>query len=146
MGLKYYADMNDAPVSDLLIQDSIKPENHLMDFSDSSWKYCTDTGRRTGSYIIFYQGGLIDHGTNFTGPVAQSSEESEYNASWTAWIALEKFRMLIHELLNKDPDIVSEEALLIVLDINYPMCMAKNGKDTKHTRHIARIMHLVRNR
>ena len=25
------------------------------------------------------------------------------------------------------------------------MCMAKNGKDTKHTIHIARIMHLVRN-
>ena len=23
--------------------------------------------------------------------------------------------------------------------------MAKNGKDTKHTRHIARIMHLLRN-
>ena len=25
------------------------------------------------------------------------------------------------------------------------MCMAKNGKDTKHTRHIARIIHFVRN-
>ena len=25
------------------------------------------------------------------------------------------------------------------------MCMAKNGKDTKHTRHIARILDLVRN-
>ena len=25
------------------------------------------------------------------------------------------------------------------------MYMPKNGKDTKHTRHIARIMHLVRN-
>ena len=31
-GLKYYADMNDAPVSDLLIQTSIKTENQLMDF------------------------------------------------------------------------------------------------------------------
>ena len=44
--------------------------------------------------------------------------------------------MLIHELLNKDPYIVSEEAPLIVLDSKYDMCMAKNGKDTKHTRHI----------
>ena len=25
------------------------------------------------------------------------------------------------------------------------MCMAKNGKDTKHTRHIVRRMHFVRN-
>ena len=31
-GLKYYADMNDEPVSDLLRQASIKNENHLMDF------------------------------------------------------------------------------------------------------------------
>ena len=30
--LKYYADMNDAPVSDLLRQASIKTENRLMDF------------------------------------------------------------------------------------------------------------------
>ena len=31
MGLKYYADMNDAPVNYLLRQASIKTENHLMD-------------------------------------------------------------------------------------------------------------------
>ena len=39
LGLKCYADMNDAPVSDLLRQASIKTENHLMTFSDSSWQY-----------------------------------------------------------------------------------------------------------
>ena len=39
LGLKYYADMNDAPVTDLLIQASIKTKNLLMDFSDSSWQY-----------------------------------------------------------------------------------------------------------
>ena len=55
--LKYYADMNDAPVTDLLINNSIKTENHLMDFSDSSWQYCPDTSRITGAYIIFNQGG-----------------------------------------------------------------------------------------
>ena len=49
MGLEYYADMNDAPVTDLLRQDSIKTENHLMDFSDSSWQYCTVTGRSKGA-------------------------------------------------------------------------------------------------
>ena len=52
---------------------------------------------------------------------------------------------VIHELLNKDLDIVLEEAPLIVLDIKSAMCMTKNGKDTKHTRHISRRMHLVRN-
>ena len=48
-----------------------------MAFSDSSCQDYPDTGRITGAYIIFYQGGPIDHGTNVTGPVAQSSAESE---------------------------------------------------------------------
>ena len=65
MGLKYYADLNDAPVTDLLRQASIKTENHLIDFSDSSWQDCPDTGRSTGAYIFLYQDGPIDHDTHF---------------------------------------------------------------------------------
>ena len=60
-------------------------------------------------------------------------------------MALAHFRMLIHKLLKKDLDIVPEEDPLIVLDSKYAMCMAKNGKDTKHTRHIARRMIFVSN-
>ena len=95
--------------------------------------------------MIFYQGGPIDHGTHVTGPVAQSSVESEYSAACNAGMALANFRMLIHEILNKYPDIFPEEASLIVLDSKSDMCMANNSKDTKHTRHIARRMHFVRN-
>ena len=40
---------------------------------------------------------------------------------------------------------VPNEAPLIVLDSKPAMCMTKNGKDTKHTRNIARRMNLVRN-
>ena len=50
-------------------------------------------------------------------------------------MALAHLRMLIHEFLNKDPYIFPEEAPLVVLDINYSICMAKNGKD-QHTSHI----------
>ena len=52
------------------------------------------------------------------------------------------FRVLIHESLGKYPDIVPEEALLLILDSKYTVCMDKNGKYTKHTRHIARRLHL----
>ena len=58
---------------------------------------------------------------------------------------LSHFVMLINELLNKDPDIVPEEASFIFFDSKYDMCMAKNGKDTKHTRHIERRIYFVRN-
>ena len=40
---------------------------------------------------------------------------------------------------------VPNKDLLVVLDIKFAMCMAKNVKDTKHTRHIARRMHVVMN-
>ena len=49
LGLKYYANINDAPVSDILRQASIKTENQLMDFSDSNWQDLPDTGRSTGA-------------------------------------------------------------------------------------------------
>ena len=81
LGLKYYADLNDEPVTDILRQANIESKNHLMAFSDSSWHDCLDTGRSTGEYIIFYQGIPIDHCTHVPGPVAQSSAESEYNAA-----------------------------------------------------------------
>ena len=49
LGLKYYAHMNDAPVTDLFRQASTKTENHFMDFSDSSWQDFPKTGRSTGA-------------------------------------------------------------------------------------------------
>ena len=60
-------------------------------------------------------------------------------------MALAHFRMLFHELLNKDPGIVTEEAHMIIFDSKSSVCMAKNGKDNKHARHIASIVHFVRN-
>ena len=52
LGLKYYADLNDAPVTDILSQASIKTKNHLIAFSDSSWKDCPDIGRSKEEYIF----------------------------------------------------------------------------------------------
>ena len=59
-------------------------------------------------------------------------------------MTLAHFRMLINELLNNNTDIVPEEDTLIILDSRSAMCMANNGKDTKHTRHISRIIRFVR--
>ena len=117
-----------------------------MDFSNYSWQDYPDTHRNTGAYIIFYQGGPIDYGTHVPGIVPESSEESEYNAACTARMYLVYFSMLIRELLNKDPDIVPEGAPLIVMYSNSDICMAKNGKYNKHTRHISWIIIFVSNR
>ena len=60
-------------------------------------------------------------------------------------MALAYFRVLFREFLNKDPDIVSEEASLIILDSKSAVCMAKNGKDINHTRQISRRINVFRN-
>ena len=44
-----------------------------------------------------------------------------------------------------DPDIVPEEAPLIIFDSKSIVCMYNNGKDTTHTRHIDRRVYFSRN-
>ena len=56
-------------------------------------------------------------------------------------MTLAHFRMFIHELLNKDTDIVPEEAPLIIFYSKSAVCMANNGKDTNHKMHIAKRVH-----
>ena len=80
LGLKQYPKIDDAPLSDLLIQARIKTENQLMVLSDSILQEFPDTDRITGYYIVFYQGRPIYHCTHVPGPVDQSIYESEYNA------------------------------------------------------------------
>ena len=48
-------------------------------------------------------------------------------------------------MLNKDPDRVTDEAPLIILDINSAVFKAKNYKDTKHTSYISIRVHFVNN-
>ena len=120
LGLKYFADMKNSPLYDMLRQASIKTEKKLTTFSDFSSKYFPETGRSTGSYMIFYQGGPIDHGTHVPGK----------------GMSLARFRMFIHDFLKKDSDKVPEEGPLIILDGKSSVCMAKNDKDTNYTRHI----------
>ena len=99
MGLKYYADLNDAPVTDLLRQASIKTKNHFMDFSDSSCQDCPDTGRSTGAYIILYQGGQIDHGTHVPGKLFQP--QMRQFTYWTSTVLVIRDRFRVHVLGSK---------------------------------------------
>ena len=69
--------MKDATLFDLLRQASINTENQFMALYVYSWQGCSDTCRSTVAYIIFYQGGPVDHVIHVPGPVSQSIEESE---------------------------------------------------------------------
>ena len=93
-----------------------------------------------GACIVFYQGVTIDHCTHVPGPVAQSSAWSEYNSACTAGISLAHLSILYNELMDKDPEVVPEQAPLVLLDRKSSVCMAKSIKGTKHTIHIYRRM------
>ena len=118
LGLIYYVKINDTPLSELLRQDRINTKKQFMVLSDSSWKDFTYTGRSTGEYIVFYQGGPIDHCTHVTGLVSQSSAESEYNAACNVGMALAHFMVPNNEFLHKDKDVVPEQAPITILDKN----------------------------
>ena len=116
-----------------------------MVLSDSRWQDWPYTGRSTGAYNVFYQGGPIDHWTHVPGPVAQYSAEMEHNTVLTAAKALAHFRMINIGLFNKDTDVVTEQEYLIIMDIKSAICMDKYNKEIKQTINISRRMHFVRN-
>ena len=55
LGLKIYSNIEDAPLSDILRQASIKNENQLMVLSDLSRQDFLDTRRSTRAYIVFFK-------------------------------------------------------------------------------------------
>ena len=95
----------------------------------------------SGIYFV-YQGVPIDCLAHVPVPVAQYSAKSEYNSILTEGIDLEHFRMINNDLKNKDPDVVPEQALIIILNKKSDVCMVKNGNGTKHTKHISIINEL----
>ena len=62
-----------------------------------------------------------------------------------AVLALAHFNMLNNEFLNKDTYVFPEKAPLFILVSTSSICMPKNDNNTKHTRHIDRNIHFMRN-
>ena len=60
-------------------------------------------------------------------------------------MALAHFRMLTHNVWNKDTDILPEEDPIIIFDSKCAVCVDINGKDANKTRHIYRRVNFVRN-
>jgi hypothetical protein len=125
----------------------LKKEGHcqqhpFFSFSDSSWDNDVDHGRSTGCYIITYMGGVVDHSSNLPNPVALSSAEAEYNEGCLAMMASSHLRMLLAELEGRTEE--SLESTNIYFDSSSAIAMGTSFRDTKHTRHILRRFHYVR--
>ena len=143
-GLKYYHDISDSPLYDLQIQNDVDPVHPILGMHDSSWNDCPDTGRSTGSYQLFVQGGPVDFSTFVPAPVAMSSAEAENNAGAAAGLAMSHIRMLWNELNFEDPDDLLVPPILMLCDNKSAVMLANSEKDSTAQRHTKRRLMVMR--
>jgi hypothetical protein len=144
LGIRFYSDLYRAPLIKMLETQEIQQHHAFFGFSDSSWNDDADTRRSTGCFILSYMGGIVDHSSNMPAdPVALSSAEAEYNEGCVAFMAASHLRMLLSELEGIDESEMPPTAMFF--DSKSAIAMGSSYKDTKHTRHIMRQYHFVRN-
>ncbi len=142
-GIRFYSEIGDAPITKMLTSQNSNPEHPYYAFSDSSWNDDVDSGRSTGGYIIWYMGGMVDHSSNLPDPVALSLAEAEYNEACLGFMATNHLRMILSDLENLPEK--NMKATIVYLDSKSAIALGASYKDTKHTRHIMRRYHYVRN-
>jgi hypothetical protein len=138
-GITFYGELSDAPIYKMLKSIDLETKAPFLMMSDSSWNDDVDTGRSTGMFEGFYQGGCVDHSSNMPDPIALSTAESEYNQSCLACMAADHLTMLLAEIDRRFTYPIS-----LFLDSKSAIAMGNSFKDTKHTRHIMRRYHFVR--
>ena len=74
-------------------------------------------------------------------PVALSSVEAEYNEACLCGMAGTHLKMLLNDMEARPEN---EDTISIILDSKSAIAMGNSFKDTKHTRHILRRYHYVR--
>jgi hypothetical protein len=116
-------------------------KEYFYTLSDSSWNDDVDHGRSTGSYQSYYMGGVVDHSSNLPDPIALSSAEAEYNEACLACMATNHLAMILDEFEGRTEP---RRAIPILLDSKSAIAMGNSFRDTKHTRHIMRRFHYVR--
>jgi hypothetical protein len=142
-GLKYYSDVTRSPVYHLVCENTdARPDAPIILFTDSSWQDCPDSGRSTGGFLIYHQGGIVDGGCFVPTPIAMSSAEAEYNALAQAMQVAAHTRQIIQELYGNHPD--TPLSVPFLCDSESALKIGKKAKDTKRTRHIQRRIHYVR--
>jgi hypothetical protein len=142
LGIRFYHDVTEAPITKMLMMENIQQTHPFYGFSDSLWNDDVDTGRSTGCFIIVYMGGIVDHSSNLPDPIAMSSAEAEYNAGCNTFMACNHLRMLLAELEEINESNLSPTN--VYFDSKSAIAMGESYKETKHTRHIMRRFHYVR--
>jgi hypothetical protein len=139
-GLQFYHDFTTSPIYTTLTTNNLPTSTFFFTMCDSSWNDDIDNGRSTGCFLIFYMGGIIDQSSNLPDPVALSSAEAEYNQAYIAVMATTHANMILEDLTQQ----TSSPPIPLIMDSKSGIAIGSSFKDTKHTRHILRRYHYVR--
>ena len=137
-GLKYYRYIQDSPIYGLLSQHGISSTLNIFGMHDSSWQDCPDTGRSTGAFLNFFQGGVVDFNSFVPTPVAMSSAEAENNAGAAACMSVSHLRMMMNEINYEDPDLLTDPPISMYCDSQGAILAANNDKESTRMRHSKR--------
>ena len=128
----------------MLKENKITPSRKLFTLTDSSWDDDFDTSRSTRGYIIFYQGGVVDHSSSMPIPVAMSSAEAEYNQACLECMATGNMHMTLNHIEGIQEGSKEYIPVHILMDNKSAVYMSVSIKDTKNAHHIHRIFHFVK--
>ena len=143
--MNYYSDMSDAPLFDLLRWAIFKTENQLIAVTDS---ILSRLSRHWQKYRIIYS--IISRWSNWT------LHTCFRNSWWTKFRnrvqcsihfrnGFSTFQDINSWIIEQGYRYSSGGTPPIVFDSKSAVCIASNGKDTNHTRHIANRVQFVRN-
>ena len=143
-GITFYRVIEDSPIHQLLEQAGEKNVKQLFGMHDSSWQDCPDTGRSTGAFVLFSQGGAVDYNTFVPSPVAMSSAEAEYNAGAMAGMTMAHIRMLQNKLSGHEADIIKNGPIPMYCDSASAVTIVNSEKDIRSLRHCKRRLLFMR--
>jgi hypothetical protein len=101
----------------------------------------SDSGRSTGGYLIFMQGGVVDATSTMPQLVAWSTCEAEYCMGALAAMGAFYIRKVYNELHGIDPDY--QLTIPIGIDSQSAIDTAISYKETQRTRHFSRRFHFI---
>ncbi len=138
-GLQFYHNFSTSPVCRTLSGYNLPTTELFFTMCYSSWNDYVGNNRSTGCFLIFYMGGIIDHSSDLPETVALSSAE-EYNQACLAIMATTHANMILEDLTQHP----SSSPGNTFMDSKSGITIGSSFKYTKHTRHILRRFHYVR--
>jgi hypothetical protein len=105
---------------------------------------CDSSSRSTGGFLMFHQGGIVDHSSNMPQPAAMISAEAEYNEAFMACTTTSHMYMTLNHIEEVEDEPTEDKPVEIYMDNRSEVDTSITFKDTKNARLIRRRFHFVK--